>query len=239
MKEKQGMGSWLLDAVYPRRCPGCDGILEQTERYLCRSCAKKLHPILGAVCKKCGKPVDEQDEFCHDCKKTRHSFDRGFAPYCYHGELEASLMRFKYEGRREYAGFYAHAAFCYTGRKILARSPEVMIPVPIHPARKRTRGYNQAEVFAKKLSREFQIPEDAHCIRRVRKTRPQKDLNPLERRKNLEGAFQLEKQGTMPYRRILLVDDIYTTGSTVDALASLLKQNGAEQVDFLCAAIVK
>lgn len=115
----------------------------------------------------------------------------------------------------------------------------MLVPVPIHPARRRYRGYNQAEVFAKRLSEEFQIPMDAHLIRRVKRTKPQKELDPAERRKNLENAFALEKPGQMKYRRILLVDDIYTTGSTVDALAALLKKNGAVQVDFLCAAIVK
>ena len=239
MKEKQKMGIWLLNAVYPRRCPICDGILSSKEPYLCRNCVEKIHPILGARCKKCGKPVKKEEEFCRDCSRTRHSFDRGFAPYGYHGELEASLMRFKYHERQEYAGFYAHASFLYVGQQIRMRNPEVLIPVPIHPARRRYRGYNQAEVFAKKLEEEFQIPMDANLVRRVKRTKRQKELSPAERRKNLEGAFVMKSTKKMKYRRILLVDDIYTTGSTVDALAELLKQNGACQVDFLCAAIVK
>ena len=118
-------------------------------------------------------------------------------------------MRFKYHERQEYAGFYAHAAFFYVGKQIQRRNPEVLVPV------------------------------NARLIRRVKKTKRQKELGPAERRKNLEGAFALAKPGQMKYCRILLVDDIYTTGSTVDAIASLLKVNGAEQVDFVCAAIVK
>ena len=103
MKEKNKTGNWLLNAVYPRRCPICDGLLSREELYLCRNCVEKIHPILGARCKKCGKPVGSEEEFCRDCSRTRHSFDRGFAPYGYHGELEASLMRFKYHERQEYA----------------------------------------------------------------------------------------------------------------------------------------
>lgn len=117
--------------------------------------------------------------------------------------------------------------------------PEVLVPVPLHPARQRKRGYNQAEVFAEKLAEEMELPMNARLIRRVKKTKRQKELGPAERRKNLEGAFALAKPGQMKYCRILLVDDIYTTGSTVDAIASLLKVNGAEQVDFVCAAICK
>lgn len=239
MKEKNKTGNWLLNAVYPRRCPICDGLLSREEPYLCRNCVEKIHPILGARCKKCGKPVGSEEEFCRDCSRTRHSFDRGFAPYGYHGELEASLMRFKYHERQEYAGFYVHAAFFYVGKQIQRRNPEVLVPVPLHPARQRQRGYNQAEVFAEKLAEEMELPMNARLIRRVKKTKRQKELSPAERRKNLEGAFALAKPGQMKYCRILLVDDIYTTGSTVDAIASLLKVNGAEQVDFVCAAIVK
>ena len=216
MKEKNKTGNWLLNAVYPRRCPICDGLLSREEPYLCRNCVEKIHPILGARCKKCGKPVGSEEEFCRDCSRTRHSFDRGFAPYGYHGELEASL-----------------------GKQIQRRNPEVLVPVPLHPARQRQRGYNQAEVFAEKLAEEMELPVNARLIRRVKKTKRQKELGPAERRKNLEGAFALAKPGQMKYCRILLVDDIYTTGSTVDAIASLLKVNGAEQVDFVCAAIVK
>ena len=157
MKEKNKTGNWLLNAVYPRRCPICDGLLSREELYLCRNCVEKIHPILGARCKKCGKPVGSEEEFCRDCSRTRHSFDRGFAPYGYHGELEASLMRFKYHERQEYAGFYAHAAFFYVGKQIQRRNPEVLVPVPLHPARQRQRGYNQAEVFAEKLAEEMEL----------------------------------------------------------------------------------
>ena len=78
MKEKNKTGNWLLNAVYPRRCPICDGLLSREELYLCRNCVEKIHPILGARCKKCGKPVGSEEEFCRDCSRTRHSFDRGF-----------------------------------------------------------------------------------------------------------------------------------------------------------------
>ena len=170
MKEKNKTGNWLLNAVYPRRCPICDGLLSREELYLCRNCVEKIHPILGARCKKCGKPVGSEEEFCRDCSRTRHSFDRGFAPYGYHGELEVSLMRFKYHERQEYAGFYAHAAFFYVGKQIQRRNPEVLVPVPLHPARQRQRGYNQAEVFAEKLAEEMELPMNARLIRRVKKT---------------------------------------------------------------------
>ena len=124
-------------------------------------------------------------------------------------------------------------------KPVLYDTVDRVVPVPLHWRKRLRRGYNQAEVFAEKLAEEMGLPMNARLIRRVKKTKRQKELGPAERRKNLEGAFAFAKPGQMKYCRILLVDDIYTTGSTVDAIASLLKVNGAEQVDFVCAAIVK
>ena len=109
----------------------------------------------------------------------------------------------------------------------------------IHELLTQAIGTRNPQSNAEKLAEEMELPMNARLIRRVKKTKRQKELGPAERRKNLEGAFALAKPGQMKYCRILLVDDIYTTGSTVDAIASLLKVNGAEQVDFVCAAIVK
>lgn len=228
----------ILDIIYPRRCPMCDGILLPEEPWICEKCVEKLHPITENRCVICGKPVPEQEERCRDCQKREHYFDRARAPYGYHGQMEQSLMRFKYGGRMEYAGFYAHAICRYEIDFIRQIRPEVLIPVPVHPARMRKRGYNQAHLIAKHLSQELQIAEEIHLVKRVRNTKAQKDLNPEERRKNLEHAFALTGK-EQPYRTILLVDDIYTTGSTADALAKLLKQHGARQVSIVSAAVVK
>ena len=238
MKEKNKTGNWLLNAVYPRRCPICDGLLSREELYLCRNCVEKIHPILGARCKKCGKPVGSEEEFCRDCSRTRHSFDRGFAPYGYHGELEASLMRFKYHERQEYAGFYAHAAFFYVGKQIQRRNPEVLVPVPLHPARQRKRGYNQAAVLAKVVADELGLPFCEDMLVRRKYTTPQKKLDNLERANNIKTSMDIGR--VYPeYRNILLVDDIYTTGVTIDVCAGLLKKAGARHVYYSSVCVGK
>lgn len=134
---------------------------------------------------------------------------------------------------------------------------EVLIPVPIHPSRRRQRGFNQAEELAGRLSRSWDIPMDAHLLIRSKKTLPQRNLNPSERLKNLQEAFQissayqnrrsrqkkfllnsLEKSPVKPFpRTVILVDDIYTTGSTIEACSRVLKAAGAEKVYFVVICI--
>ena len=105
-------------------------------------------------------------------------------------------MRFKYHERQEYAGFYAHAAFFYVGKQIQRRNPEVLVPVPLHPARQRKRGYNQAEVFAEKLAEEMELPVNARLIRRVKKTKRQKELRSRRAAEKPGGSFCIGKAGT-------------------------------------------
>jgi ComF family protein len=115
--------------------------------------------------------------------------------------------------------------------------PDVLMPVPIHREKLVKRGYNQAQVLAETLGGMWGIPVDAKSLKRKRRTRAQKELNPQERKKNLREAFTLNKK--VKYDTVVLVDDIYTTGSTVDVLAGLLKENGAKKVYFLTVCIGK
>lgn len=149
----------ILDWIYPRRCPVCDGILEKDEPYICRTCAPELEPLKEPRCRKCGVPIRSlTEEYCVHCAGETHSFDRGFAVYPYHGPIGESLMRFKYSGRQEYAGFYAQAIAVCGGREIRRMRPEILIPVPLHRKKLQTRGYNQAEVLARRLSEKNRDP---------------------------------------------------------------------------------
>ena len=117
------------------------------------------------------------------------------------------------------------------GRKILRLSPDIILPVPVHPSRRRIRGFNQAEELARRLSEGLGIPYSAGILTRTRKTSPQKSLTPSERFKNLEQAFSarpLPKE----VKTVLLIDDIYTTGATMEACARVLKKNGIQTVYF-------
>ena len=113
---------------------------------------------------------------------------------------------------------------------------QAFVPIPLHPSRRRKRGFNQAELLAKELSGRSGIPADAGLLMRVKKTRAQKELNDQERLTNLKDAFSVRKR-KVPYQNIILVDDIYTTGSTMDAAAKVLKENGAKNIYFVCICV--
>ena len=228
----------LPELLFPRRCPLCDGLLSRDERYLCRACARDLPMIRGPVCLKCGRPVRSgRTEYCENCGRREHLFTRGFAPYVYADAIQASVMRFKYQHRAEYASFYAASILLYGESLLKNWKIDVIVPVPIHTKRYRKRGYNQAEEIAVRLSELSGIPCDPSSVFRVKNTAAQKGLDPSQRRKNLQNAFRVSDQETLKGKRILIVDDIYTTGTTVDSLAACLLSAGAAQVFFAAASI--
>lgn len=150
--------------------------------------------------------------------------------------MRQSIARFKYGGRQEYAAFYAEEILLAAAKEIVRWRAEVLVPIPLHPARRRKRGYNQAELLAKELSRRSGIPTEGHLLIRTKNTKAQKELDDRERRANLKHAFSVPKE-QIPYKKIILVDDIYTTGSTMDEAASVLRQAGAEMIYFLCISV--
>lgn len=236
----------LTDVLYPRRCPLCDGILGRQEPYICRSCAEKVSFVHGPVCMKCGRPLqDMQKETCAACRRREPAFRRNIAPFVYADNIQASLMRFKYGKRAEYARFYAASACLFAERMeipLSGHSPEklsfdAIVPVPIHADRFRKRGYNQAEEFARELSRHTGIPVRTDLVIRAKKTKPQKGLSGSERRKNLSGAFKVAEDAEIP-DKILLTDDIYTTGTTLSELTSVILSASPQTiVSCICISV--
>lgn len=227
----------ILDLLFPRRCPVCARIVMPKGALICPGCMKKLSWVRRPTCKKCGKEVISSTiEYCYDCTRHRRSFDHGLALINYDDIAGRSMARIKYGNKREYLDFYAEAMFRKLGPRILSMGADVMAPVPIHPSRMRTRGFNQAVELSLRLSKKLHIPVDTTILKRSRKTAPQKSLDPSGRLKNLEQAFSV---GCLPrgIRSVILVDDIYTTGSTIEACTRVLKKAGVEHVYFLAIFI--
>lgn len=228
-------GKLFLDMLYPRRCPVCHDIAVPGGSRICNVCREKLKPITGPRCFRCSKPLKrEEQEYCKDCRKTR-LFDQGIGIFPYGSVLQESLFKLKYGKRQEYGSFYGQIAAVYSREIIRNWDVEIIIPIPLHRKRMEKRGYNQAELIAGALGKTLCIPVDSRLMKRKVNTRPQKELDYRERKQNMKNAFFLK--GENRYRRILLVDDIYTTGSTIEAAAELLKRNGAENVFFLTIAM--
>ena len=230
----------VLALVYPPRCPVCDEIVAFEDRGKVHpECRKKLFYITGAVCMKCGQPVDNaRAEFCFDCGKKHHHYRQGKGVFLYKGDIKQTMYRFKYSNKREYAAFFAGIAAEQYTEWMQRIGAEVIVPVPMYRRKQKLRGYNQAEIFARELSRRTGIPYRMDLVSRTRDTKPQKNLNDTERKNNLKNAFHVS-QDIVKYRYILLVDDIYTTGSTVDAIAQAILQTGVIDIYSLSICIGK
>ena len=228
----------ITDLLYPRRCPVCDRAVTPFGSLICETCKREPVYIKELCCMKCGKELaKEEEEYCADCRRQRHLFDRGRALFAYKS-IADSIYRFKYKGRREYAAYYAECIAGRLGGWIVQCRPDALVPVPIHDSKRRMRGYNQAEVLAKELGRMMNIPVESNLIKRVRKTVPMKDLSAFERQNNLKRAFKICRND-VKLSTIIIIDDIYTTGSTIDAMSYELRKAGVKRIYFVTLAIGK
>lgn len=224
------------DLLFPRRCPVCGGVAMPKGRLICPACLKQLSFVSSPACMKCGKEIGSRDqEYCADCIRRKKSFTRGFALLNYDSRAAVSMAAVKYHNKREYLDFYARAAALRFEKQFRQAGIQVIVPVPVHASRLKTRGFNQAAVLAERLSTELEIPWEELLIR-VKKTDPQKSLGSAERLKNLRGAFEAEQKAGK-WERVLLVDDIYTTGSTAEICSRALLKTGVKQVFVFAVCI--
>ncbi len=226
--------SIILQLLFPLRCPVCDCILKYPEDKVCLECLKQLKLISPPWCMKCGKKLLLPGEYCADCRARRHLFVQGRALYEY-GSVSASIYRFKYGNRRECVEFYGERLVEFLGDFIRRVEPDALIPVPLHRERMRKRGYNQAELLAKEVGKRMNIPVYADYLMRVKRTTPLKYENPEQRQNNLKKAFII-KQNDVKLKRVIIVDDVYTTGSTMDAAAGALSAAGIQEIYYVALA---
>ena len=236
MRDDAKYAGKLVNLLYPRRCPVCDEPVPVTDDLICNDCAGKIKYIEGARCRKCGKKLtDDAKMYCSDCERRTHIFESGYALYHYQ-DMHESIYRFKTKGRMEYAKFYAWDVCRHLSWEINDIGAEALIPVPLHSSRERMRGYNQAQALSQEMSMLLGIPTRTDIIKRVRKTVPQKELDELGRQNNLKKAFFISSD-VVKLKKAIVIDDVYTTGSTIDAVAKVLKHHGVEKVYFITLCI--
>ena len=227
----------ILELMYPPKCPLCGEKLLGRDEEICADCGKQVKRIGEHFCLKCGKALEETGrEFCRDCEKYPHLFvqNRGLFPY--NGRLKGSIYRYKYQNQRYYARYFAKELVAEYGGQIKSWGVEALVPVPLHRSRERKRGFKQAEALLRHMEGPLGIPLYSNYVLREKKTLPQKYLNQVGRQKNLKNAFKIAENG-VKLNRVLVCDDIYTTGSTLDAVAQTLKSAGVKEVYGLCICI--
>ena len=184
----------------------------------------------------CGKPLtDPAEEYCYDCTRQKHLFVDGRSLWMHKDAVENAVYAMKYQNRRIYGQTFGKEMAEHFLSYLWERKITLIVPVPLHSRRKRKRGFNQAEIVAKVLSKNTGIAMDAGAVKRIKATSPQKELGDKGRKRNIRGAFAVQKN--VKGENIVLIDDIYTTGSTLDEAARVLKKAGAENVYFLTVSI--
>lgn len=229
----------IISGIYPRRCPVCEEIVSLTGRMFCKDCILKLSFVKTPLCLKCGKEIsDVQKEYCEDCNKHEKNFEYGMALLNYDELTERIMIDIKYHNKREYIQALAKLLVSRYGDEISKIDPDVLMPIPVHKKRLRQRGYNQSALFTKEVAKELNIDYVEDVLVRNKNTKAQKELSPEQRLANLSAAFACAKEAGK-YGKVMLVDDIYTTGSTIEACTRLLKEAGVKEVYYVSVAIGK
>ncbi|MCR5294224.1 MAG: ComF family protein [Lachnospiraceae bacterium] len=230
-----GAGSFLLDLLYPRRCPVCHEAAP-FGKDICPECRKKLPLYTGKRCVKCGKPVRPYESRCEDCKKNPHFYTRGVGVYIYNELMRESIAYMKYKGRKEYGEVLGRLAFEDAEACLRSFRPQAVIPIPLHKDKLRQRHFNQAEEIARPAAALLGVPLLSDALIRAERTGAMKELSAAQRAENLRGAFKAGRR-SFSFSRALLVDDIYTTGATVDAAARVLREAGVREIYFMSVCI--
>jgi ComF family protein len=228
--QQQGWQIWnrFIDLLFPPRCGGC-----QTAGSLwCATCRAATQPIEPPWCEKCGEP-GVPDQLCANCRHHPLVIEKIRSVALFDGALRQAIHRFKYERLSGLAEPFGDMLADYWSAAQL--TADWLIPVPLHPSRERDRGYNQSELLARQLARRVNVPVSSHGLRRTRATAVQMTLNAAERRQNVAGAFECVEMRVRG-GRVVIIDDVGTTGATLDACAQAVLQTGAVSVMGLTLA---
>lgn len=230
----------ILDLIFPQICPSCTS--PSIENLICDACLSSIRLIIGRkICTRCGFPLGLKsatgdfhydEHLCGDCLTGRYYFDRARSVALYEGWLREILHRFKYDGKVRLGRVLARILAEHYPSEL--GDVDLILPIPLHIGKLRTREFNQSIVMAKDLAKSIRVPFNAFALKKVRDTKPQYEMgNERERRKNVMGAFVVEDTRRVRRKSILLVDDVFTTGSTLNECARVLLKAGVIKVQAL------
>lgn len=231
----------LLGLLFPRLCHFCDAFGAHRRTSLCERCQDALKPTPSPICSQCGLPLsglpDDRGLVCGRCLTNPPPYSRARYGYLYSGGLKEGIVRFKYKGRLYLGPTLGNLLVDAFNRYFPVHDYELIVPVPIHRKRLVERGFNQAVLLAAHLSDATGIPSDRSSFEKIRDTPPQVGLSRSDRLKNLRGCFSVTRRSPIPGRRILVIDDVATTGSTIAEATKTLLSAGAARADALALAL--
>ena len=222
----------IIDIFFPQnvKCIICG---REDNRYgLCEECYNSLPFITGRTCVKCGGRVLDDQIVCDECAKYDHIFNKCYSIFDYDEVIKSKLIKFKQSGYKNIGQTLSYLVSEYLDN--LDIDIDIIIPMPIHSNRLKDRGFNQSEILCERLTGRYKKLVIKDILFRILDTPHQTGLSRFNRMENLSGAFILKKPSRIKGKKILLIDDIFTTGSTFDECAKVLYKAGAKTVDCLC-----
>lgn len=229
-----------IDLVYPRNCQFCATPLAEADSgVICRSCLGTVRWIEEPFCQQCASPFagEVREAFvCGYCQDLRFYFERTVCACRAEGIVRDCLVQFKYNRAAYFGPHLVEWLNRAASQWIDWQQVDCIVPVPLHPRKRRHREFNQAEYLATGLARSVGAPVVATAVRRVKDTSTQTRLDAETRRRNLRDAFAIQRPAAVAEKRVVLLDDVFTTGATLDSCAKVLRKAGATQVIALALA---
>jgi ComF family protein len=234
----------LTSILFPAPCGLCGEILSDASRIpICRSCLDQLTPWNAPLCPRCGRPFAStvavagvEHPLCHGCRRGLYDFDFARSYGAYNSPMARAVVMLKYQQVTPLAGWFAEKLHPLVRENAAHFAADVVVPVPLHPTRQKERGYNQAELIARVLAKRLGLPCRSHLLVRTR-PRPEKQrLTVRERWHSVRNAFDMRRGAQVDKLRVLLLDDVLTTGATLDACSRALREAGAAYVAAVTVA---
>lgn len=231
-KVKFFFAKWFFNSKW--RCNVCGKEIFNNS-YFCDDCRLNLPYVTGFTCEHCGRMTIVPEKYCYTCKGRLTSIDQGFSVFDYKKPISKLIKKFKYDNCKYLGDYFAEELYYLYLKKCICA--DVLVYVPTSKKTKRVREYNQSEILARRLSEMIQVPV-SDCIIKAKETKRQAKLGREERLKNLKGAFKIINRKEIKGKRVVIIDDVTTTGSTAEIIANILKKAGASWVGLLTIASV-
>jgi len=227
-----------INLIYPLKCVVCNSLFsaeESNNEYICSGCFKKIKFVITSICEKCGRPSNSA--ICSKCNRnSKIFFNKAFHVAIYDGVFKELIHLFKYSKNdyldRFLAGFFTEIIF----QKPFLKESDFIVPVPLHWHEKLKRGYNQTELLACEVSKKTGIPVLSNKLIKHKNIFSQTALLGRERLKNIKGAFKVKNPGILENKKILLIDDVFTTGATANECAKELRKAKVKQINIITLA---
>lgn len=229
----------LINLLYPALCRVCSKRINEFGRNICGDCAKKIKERLPPFCAKCGRQLKGEPELmdtCPDCKKDTPYFDRAWSACHYDDPLKSLIHDFKYKKITSLSTDFTDLVINFMKKYNIGRDCQLILSIPMHPDRLFKREINHSDILARNLGKRMGIPCSGNALKKTKNTLLQSKLKRGARIKNLHLSFSLKDNSGVRNKNILLVDDLFTTGSTVNECSRLLKNSGARRVEIITLA---